>query len=140
MPRIFGHDLLAFIAAAIAIYATGFVIYALLFSELWMTLNAYAPEDLAGHEWKMALSPVMPIVLVTGLAWLLQLARQSGFAAHLKLGAGVWLFFMVPVMMYGYVFGVKYPLGIWIMDSAHLLIATLAASALLAWRKAPKPS
>ncbi len=83
----------------------------------------------------MALSPVMPLLIVTGMAWLLQLARLSGLAAHLKLGAGVWLFIMAPVMMYGFVYGVKYPLGIWIMDSAHLFIATLTASAILNWRK-----
>jgi len=135
MPRIFGHDLLAFIAAAIAFYATGFVIYALLFSELWMSLAGYAPEDLAGHEWKMILSPVMPLAIVLGLAFLFQAAGRSGLTGHLKAGAAAWLFFMVPVMMYGYVYGVNYPLGLLAMDAGHLLVATLAASAVLVWRK-----
>lgn len=138
MPRIFGHDLLAFIAAVIAFYAVGFLIYAALFSELWMSLAGYSPEDFAGHEWKMILGPVMPILAVTGLAFMLQASGRSSMTTHMMLGLAAWLFFMVPTMMYAYAYGVNYSLGLLVMDSAHLLIATLAASAVLVWRKGPK--
>ncbi|KAA5804749.1 DUF1761 domain-containing protein [Alkalicaulis satelles] len=138
MPRIFGHDLLAFIAAVIAFYAVGFVIYGLVFNALWMSLAGYSPQDFAGHEWKIVLGPVMPILIVTGLAFMLQASRRSNLTGHVSLGFAAWLFFMLPSLMYGYAYGVNYPLGLLVMDGGHLLAAALIASAILVWRKVPK--
>jgi len=139
MPRIFGHDLIAFIAAIVAFYAVGFIIYALVFSEFWMNALGYSEADFAGQEWKMILGPVMPVLIVLGLAKICHKTGADDLTGRLKLGAGLWLFFMVPVMMYDFVYGTRYPLEVWLLDSAHLLVATLLASAVLTWRKS-KPA
>lgn len=137
MPRIFGHDLLALILAAIAIYAVGFVMYGLLFEELWMELAGVSQADYAGQEWKMALSPVMPILTVLALAKLIDISGRSGLGGHLSVGFLAWLGFAFTALMYGWVYGADYPFALFVMDSAHLLIGTLLAASILVWRKQP---
>ena len=138
MPRIFGHDLLALIAAAIAIYPVGFIIYGLLFQELWMELAGVTEADFAGQEWKMALSPIMPILTVLALAKLIKLTGKSDLMGHLKVGFLAWLGFAFTALMYGWVYSADYALALFVMDSAHLLIGILLAAAILVWRKPSK--
>lgn len=137
MPRILGHDLLALIAAAIGIYAVGFLIYGFIFQEMWMTLAGVTEADFAGQGWKMALSPVMPVLTVLALAKLFKLTGKSDLVGHLTVGFIAWLGFAFTALMYGYVYGAAYPLALFAIDSAHLLIGTLLASAILVWRKQP---
>ena len=70
-----GDNWLAVLAAAVAIYAIGFLIYGALFSKLWLSLSGYTHEQLKPHRWKMALSPVMPILTAIGLALVLKWAQ-----------------------------------------------------------------
>lgn len=140
MPRIFGHDLLAVIAAIIAAYAVGFVMYGVLFTDMWMEMAGLTEaEAAAAPAWKMGLGIVMPILMVLGLAKLNTLAGKSDLTGHLTIGFVAWLGFAFSTLMYAYVYGVGYPLGLLVMDGAHLLIAIGLASAILVWRKNPSP-
>ncbi|MCW5725357.1 MAG: DUF1761 domain-containing protein [Maricaulaceae bacterium] len=134
MPRIFGHDLLAVIAASAVFYAVGFVIYAALFTEQWMAMAGYTEEILAPHRWKMALSPIMPILGVLGLAFVFNKAGVSGFMPQAKMGLAIGFFFAVSTAMYGFAYGPG-PWGLFFMDAAHMLIAYTLAGAVLALRK-----
>lgn len=135
MPRIFGHDLIAVIVAAVVIYFIGFLIYGLLFSGYWMAQYGYTADSFAGHEWKMFLGPVMPILTVLGLAALLQAAGASGLMAHLRIGFIAWAGFCLPTMLYAFAYGILITPGALALDLAHLLLGVLAASAVLVWRK-----
>ncbi|TGY89952.1 DUF1761 domain-containing protein [Marinicauda algicola] len=136
MPRIFGHDLLAVIAAVILAYAVGFIMYGVLFTEMWMEMAGITQADAEGAPaWKMYLGIVMPILMVLGLAKLFKLTGKSDLMGHLTVGFVAWLGFAFPTLMYGWVYGIGYPLGLLVMDGAHLLISILVASAVLLWRK-----
>lgn len=135
MPRIFGHDLLAVIAAAVAIYIIGFLIYGLLFASYWMAQWGYTADSFAGHEWKMFLGPVMPILTVLGLAALFQAAGASGLNAQLRIGFIAWAGFSLSTLLYGFAYGIMMTPGALALDAAHLLLGILAASAILVWRK-----
>ena len=129
---IVGDNWLAVVVAAIAFYAVGFVIYAGL-SRLWLQVSGYTKEQLQPHMWKMALSPIMPILTAIGLAVLLKLARVDDLATGLVVSAQLWLFFMLPARMYNFVYSPEKP-GLLIMDAVHLLLGTLAAGAVIsAW-------
>ena len=56
---------------------------------------------------------------------------------HLKVGFIAWLGFDFTTLLYGYAYGTDYPFRLLILDSAHLLLGVLAASAVLIWRKEP---
>jgi hypothetical protein len=130
---IVGDNWLAVAAAAVAFYAIGFLIYGALFSKLWMQLTGYTKEQLAPHGWKMALSPIMPILTAIGLAIILKLARVDNLATGLMITLEIWFFIVLSTRLYSYVYSPEKP-GILIMDAIHLLLGYLAAGAIIsAW-------
>lgn len=136
--RVLGHDLFALIGAILAIYLVGMIWYGFVFSELWMNLMGLTEADLGEGMWKMALSPLMPILKAIVLALLFQMTATSGLMAQLKLTALIWLAFPLTTLAYQYVYWPDYPLGLMALDGGHLLFSSLAGAAVLAWRKMPK--
>ncbi|MFT3723732.1 MAG: DUF1761 domain-containing protein [Hyphomonadaceae bacterium] len=129
---IVGGNWLAIGAAAVAIYIVGFVIYGGL-SKLWMQQSGYTKEQLQPHMWKMALSPIMPILTAVGLAIILNLARVDNLATGLIISAELWLFIVLPARLYNFVYSPEKP-GHLVMDAIHLLLGTLAAGGIIsAW-------
>lgn len=129
-----GDNWLAVLAAAVAIYAVGFLIYGLLFSGLWLRLAGYTREQLKPHAWKMAVSPVMPILTAIGLSILFKLARVDNLALGVLLAGQIWLFIAMPVRLYGFVYSPE-KAGLLVMDAIHLLLGFLVAGAIIGgWR------
>ncbi len=87
-----GDNWLAIAAAAVAFYAVGFIIYGAVFSKLWMQLSGFTKEQLAPHTWKMAVSPIMPILTAIGLAIILKLAHVDNLATGLVVTFQIWFF------------------------------------------------
>lgn len=121
---------LAILAAALAIYAIGFLIYGVLFDQVWMTLAGYTQESFAGQEWRMALSPVMPILLAAGTALLRVWTRPRGLWPALGVAALAWAVFLLPTRLYAFAYGLEPP-GLTALDAAHLLLDLLAAMLVL---------
>src|SRR5690242_2956581 len=103
-----GDNWLAILVAAIAIYAVGFVIYGGL-SKLWMQQSGYTKEQLQPHMWKMALSPIMPILTSIGLALILKMAHVTNLAAGLMISLEVWFFIVLPARLYNFVYSPEKP-------------------------------
>ena len=129
-----GDNWLAVLAAAAAIYAVGFLIYGLFLSALWLKLSGYSQEQLKPHMWKMAISPVMPILTAIGLAILFKLARVDNLAMGVVIAFQVWLFIAMPVRLYSFVYSPE-RIGLLVMDGVHLLLGFLVAGAIIGgWR------
>jgi Protein of unknown function (DUF1761) len=130
---IVGDNWLAILAGAVAFYAVGFIIYGAVFSKLWMKLSGYTQEQLKPHMWKMALSPIMPILTAIGLAILLKLARVDNLATGLMITAQIWFFIVLSTRLYSFVYSPEKP-GLLVMDTIHLFFGTMAAGAIIsAW-------
>ncbi len=131
--RLAGINVAAVAVAAIAIYAIGFIIYGLLFASAWQSLTGYDPADYVGLEWRMALSPIMPILTAAGVALALKWRNVSGVAAGLSTALLLWLGFVLPARMYTFAYSAEPP-ALFALDAAHLLLGCLAAGAILgAW-------
>ena len=129
-----GDNWYAVLAAAAAIYAVGFVIYGLLFSKLWLGLNGFTREQLKPHGWKMALSPIMPILIAMGLALVFKAARVTNIAVGVWTALEIWTFLVLPARLYSYVYSPEKP-GALVLDAVHLLLALLVAGGIIAgWR------
>lgn len=126
--RIAGVNLIAVLVAAVLIYAVGFVIYGILFSEQWMALKGFTEEDLAAEQWRMALSPIMPILIAFGVGLAHKWRGGGGLMGGISTGVIVWLCFLFPTRMYSYAYGNEV-LGLFEMDSAHLLVDAVVAGA-----------
>jgi len=138
--RVGGQSILAVLAAAVAIYAIGALIYGLVFSEIWQGLNGYTKDNMAtifaGKEWRMALSPVMPLLVAFGLAVLMGWRGQKGPMVGVQTGLVVGMCFLFASRMYIFVYGPE-PEGLLLLDSLHLLAGAIVAGAILgAW---PEP-
>lgn len=130
---IVGDNWLAIAAAAVAFYAVGFIIYGAVFSKLWMQLSGFTKEQLAPHTWKMAVSPIMPILTAIGLAIVLKLARVDNLATGLVVTFQIWFFLILSTRLYSFVYSPERP-GLLLMDAIHLLLGTMAAGAIIsAW-------
>lgn len=128
--RINGINLVACGVAAIAMYAVGAVIYGVAFSDLWMSLSGYTEQMLAPHMWKMALSPVMPVLGAIGIAVVMRWRGVEGAGAGAVTGAMVFLFFSFASRLYGFTYGPQ-PLGLLALDSGHLLITHVIGGAII---------
>jgi hypothetical protein len=130
---IVGDNWLAIIAAAVVFYAIGFVIYGAVFSKLWMQLSGYTKEQLQPHMWKMALSPIMPILSAIGLAILLKMTGVDNLATGLVVTFQIWFFIVLSTRLYSFVYSPEKP-GLLVMDAIHLFLGFMAAGAVIsAW-------
>ncbi|MBL8558534.1 MAG: DUF1761 domain-containing protein [Hyphomonadaceae bacterium] len=135
--RVGGQSIWAVLAAAVAIYFIGFLIYGLVFSEMWQGFHGYTKDNMAtifaGKEWRMALSPVMPLLVAFGMAKVIGWRGERSLTAGLGTGLWVGVCFLVASRMYAFVYGPE-PVGLLIMDSLHVLAGALVAGAIIgAW-------
>lgn len=126
-----GINWLAVIAAAIAIYAIGFVIYAMLIPmESWMAMTGMTEAEKAVAMTRMPFSVVMPIMTAVFMAVLFKWAQVADAASGAKWAIVVALASAVPTMLYGWVYGGA-DTNMTMIDCAHLLLGHAAAGAIL---------
>jgi hypothetical protein len=99
-----GVPVVPVLLAAIVIYAIGFVMYGLLFDELWMELAGFDQTAAADEMWRMSLSPVMPALTAIGLAVVYRWAGVRSVPHALQVSALLWLCFAFVVLMYGFTY------------------------------------
>lgn len=133
--RVMGHNALAILVAAIAIYAVGFLIYGLLLSEAWVAASSYTATELESGMSKMPLGAIMPILMAIGLSLVVKWRNQAGLAAGAMAGLLVAAFLVGPQFLYGYVYspaGGETLLGI---DTLHAFLSCIVGGAILgAWK------
>ena len=126
-----GINWLAVIAAAIAIYALGFVIYGMLVpAESWMAMSGITEAEKATAMTRMPYSVVMPIMTAVFLAVLFKWGRVADAAAGAKWAVVVALASAVPTMLYGWVYG-GLDTNMTMIDCAHMLLGHIAAGAII---------
>ena len=134
--RIAGMNVIAILAAAIAIYAVGFVLYGLMLDpETWMASAGITKEqmDAVGMA-RMPYSVVMPLATSIGMAILFKWGNVTGMANGVRWGALVACLSAIPALWYGWVYGVG-PMSGTLIDSGHLLVGHGIAGAILAsWK------
>lgn len=131
-----GINWVAVIAAAIAIYAIGFVIYGLVIpAETWMVWEGETPAELAEvGDSRMPFGVVMPLMTALFMAVIFKWAQVVGASNGAKWGAVVALASAVPAEMYAWVYGTGL-VEITLVDGVHLFLGHVAAGAILgAWK------
>lgn len=118
--RVVGIKLIPLIISSALIYVVGALIYGALFSAQWMALSGYTDETLAPERWRMALSPIMPIMISLGVGILMQGRGVGDWRSGLGFGLIIGLFFLVGGRLYNFAYGNE-PVGLLVLDSVHLL-------------------
>jgi len=131
MMRSGGINWLAVLAAAIAVYAWGFIIYGMLIpEETWMAMSGITDAEKATAMSRMAFSPLMPIMTAVFLAVLFKLGQVTGVSKGAQWALVVALASAIPTGLYGWVYG-GMSTDMTMLDSAHLLLGHVAAGAIL---------
>lgn len=132
--RFQGHNVLAILVAAAAMYAIGFVIYGLVFSQMWQDAVGYDAADYAGLEWRMALSPVMPILIAIGLSLVIKWRNAAGWMGGAVTGFWIALFFLFAARLYNFAYSAESE-TVLALDGAHLFLNAIVGGAILgAWK------
>ena len=126
-----GINWLAVIAAAVAIYAIGFVIYAMLIPmESWMAMTGMTEAEKSVAMTRMPFSVIMPILTALFMAVLFKWGQVADAMTGAKWAAVVALASAVPTMLYGWVYGGA-DTNMTMIDCGHLLLGHIAAGAIL---------
>ena len=131
-----GINWLAVIAAAVAIYAFGFLIYGLLMpAETWMAMAGISEAEMeAVGQSRMPFSVVMPLMTAVFMALLFKWGAVDSISKGGQWAAVIALASAVPAMLYGWVYGVG-PIDLTVLDSVHLFLGHVAAGMILGgWR------
>ena len=130
-----GLNWLAVLAAAVAVYAIGFLIYGLIIpEETWMAMSGMseAQKDVAMS--RMVFSPVMPILTAVFLAILFKFGQVASAGKGAQWAAVVALASAIPTILYGWVYG-GLSTDMTAIDSAHLMLGHVTAGAIIGgWR------
>lgn len=126
-----GINWLAVIAAAVAIYAIGFVIYGVLVpEEAWMAMSGMTEGEKATALSRMMFSPLMPILTAVFMAVLFKWGQVADAMTGIKWAVVIGLASAVPTMLYGWVYG-GLNTGMTEIDVGHLLLGHIAAGGIL---------
>ena len=116
---------------AIAIYAIGFVIYAMLIPEpTWMAMSGMTEAEKATAMSRMMYSPIMPIMIAVFMAVLFKWGQVADAMSGIRWGAVIALASAIPTMLYGWVYG-GLSTDMTMVDCGHLLLGHVAAGAVL---------
>ncbi len=126
-----GINWLAVIAAAVAFYVIGFLIYGMIVpEETQMALSGMTEADKAVAETRMMFGVAMPIAAAVFTAVLFKWAEVAGTSKGAQWGMLIALAAAVPTVWYGWVYGAM-PTEMSLIDSAHLLLGHIAVGAVL---------
>jgi hypothetical protein len=126
-----GIHWLAVIAAAIAIYALGFVIYGVLVSEeTMMIMTGMTESEQATAMARLTFSPLMPIMTAVFMAILFKLGSVDSVEKGIKWAVVLAFASAIPTILYAWVYG-GMDTNMTLIDGAHLLLGHIAAGAIL---------
>ena len=126
-----GINWLAVIAAAITIYAVGFLIYAMMIPmDSYTAMSGITEAERATAMSRMIYSPIMPLLTAIFLALLFKWGQVADAANGAKWAVVVALASGVPCILYGWVYDGGNT-SLTMIDCAHLLLGHIAAGAIL---------
>ncbi|WP_417484269.1 DUF1761 domain-containing protein [Maricaulis salignorans] len=125
MPRIFGLNIIAVLASAIALYFVGFLFYGLFFTDLWVGLHDFTEAQMIAANENMAFGMLhgFLISLVTAIFIGLVLKRfgSDGMMPAIKGAVLLWAGFAVTTLAYDVVYAMQ-PVMLFLLDASHLLV------------------
>jgi hypothetical protein len=133
--RVMGHNVLAIIVAAIAIYLIEFVIFGMAMTpDQYQALSGYSAESMAAGMARMPFGIVPPLLAAIGLSCAVKWRNKAGWMAGAVTGVLMAIFFGFAVSFYGYVYGPN-TAAMMGVSLGHFVVAYAAAGAILgAWK------
>lgn len=133
--RVMGHNVLAILVAALAIFGVGFVIYGALLTDAWVASTGWSMEELQTGASKMPFSPIPSILIAIGLSLAIKWRGRPGWMEGAVTGLLMALFLLIGERFYGFVYA---PAGgeVWLaIDALYAVASGFVGGAILgAWK------
>lgn len=131
--RFNGHNLLAIVVAAIAIYLLEFVIFAVILSaEQYQAMVGVTADQL--HPERMAFGILPPLLGAIGLSLAVKWRNAVGFMGGAMTGVWMGIFFALAGSLYGYVYGPNMETLV-AVNVGHFVVCYAVAGGILgAWK------
>lgn len=134
--RVMGHNALAILVAAIAIYAIEYVIFAVLMTaEQYQGFTGFSAEQAAAVGMsRMPFGIIMPLLTAIGLSLTIKWRNAPGLMGGVTTALLMAVLFGFSTSLYGYVYG-AHTASYLPVNLAHFLVCWGAAGAILgAWK------
>lgn len=133
--RFKGHNILAIIVAALAIYGLEYVIFAVLITpEQYIAFTGMTADQNAGGMERMPLGVVPPILAAIGLSFAIKWRGKPGWMSGAVTGLMLAVLFAFGTSLYGYVYG-PHATAYLPINLGHFLVCWGVAGAILgAWK------
>jgi len=126
-----GHNAVAVIAAAIAIYLIGFVFYGVVFAQMWVAETGWSEQQLQSGMSKMPFGFIIPFLIAIGLSLVIRWRNKSGWLAGAETGFWLALFFLFAERFYGYVYSPAGGETLLAIDSLHQFATAIVGGAII---------
>ncbi len=125
MPRIFGLNIIAVVASAIALYFVGFLFYGLFFIDLWVGLHEFSEAQMLAANENMAFGMLEGFLLSLATAGFIGVVLKrfgaDGMMPAIKGAVLLWAGFAVTTLAYDLVYAMQ-PWMLFVLDASHLLV------------------
>ncbi|HEU5284924.1 MAG TPA: DUF1761 domain-containing protein [Sphingomicrobium sp.] len=130
-----GMNWAAVLAAAVAFYALGFVIYGMIVpEETMLAWSRLTQEEMASGMARMPFGALLPLATALFMAVLFNLGGVDGAAKGARWGMVIALASAIPTIWYGWVYELR-PFEAGLLDSAHQLLGHAVVGGILGrWR------
>jgi cytochrome bd-type quinol oxidase subunit 2 len=131
--RVMGHNVLAIVVAAIAIYLIEFVIFGLLIpGDQYEAMVGLSAEQM--HSERMPIGALPPLLAAIGLSLAIKWRNAPGWMGGVTTALLMALFFAFATSLYPYVYGAQTEVFL-AVDLGHYLVCYAVAGAILgAWK------
>jgi Protein of unknown function (DUF1761) len=133
--RMMGHNVLAIIVAALAIYGMEYVIFAVLIpGDQYMAMTGLTAEQGAAGMSRMPFGIVMPVLAAIGLSLAIKWRGSAGWMGGLMTALIMAVLLGFSSSLYGYVYGAENEQFV-LVNLGHYLVCWGVAGAILgAWK------
>lgn len=134
-----GINWLGVVVALVIGQVIGFAWYGFAFSEQWMALMGFTPEQIEGEGMTgMVYGLISQLIAAIGLGWLIARLGENTLIGGLKVGFLACLFFAATTNANRFIYGMENP-GLIPIDFGYLFVVYLAMGAVIgAVRLKPK--
>lgn len=134
MPRIFGLNIIAVLAAGIVFWIIGSIWYTAIFGTTWQALQGWTPAEVeaatAAMPVTIGLGAVVDIITAGFLGFILRKVGATGMVDAIKWALILCFGFVVMTLFYQPLYA-KAPMQLFYIDAAYQVISFAAMAAVL---------
>ncbi len=133
MPKLFGLNSVAILAASVAFFIVGFLWYGLLFADAWMAASGITKEAAEADQnpsWMIG-GFIITVMQVIGIALVMKWKGAASLGDAVKTALLLWLLFALPFTLYAYFYSLAHSSTLLMIDASHLLVGWVVSAVVL---------